>query len=223
MSPRRHESRREGWEGWDEYAPFYDWENARTLGRRDVPFWRRIALASARSGARARMRHRTDLAAARAGGRQPGRHRSLGADARSRASPSAPAPPGRRRADPPARCDLVRGDIRVLPFAPGAFGTVIAPYGILQSLLADRDLAATLDSVARVLEPGGTFGLDLVPDVPELARVLEPRAAAGAGRARRPSHADRVGPAGSRPPAHDVRAALRRAAGRAGRPSTGSS
>ena len=29
---------------WDEYAPFYDWENARTLGRRDVPFWRNLAL-----------------------------------------------------------------------------------------------------------------------------------------------------------------------------------
>ena len=35
---------RHGWQGWDEYAPFYDWENARTLGRRDVPFWRRVAL-----------------------------------------------------------------------------------------------------------------------------------------------------------------------------------
>src|SRR5215470_3017997 len=34
---------RQGWEGWDEYAPFYDWENARTLGRRDVGFWQRLA------------------------------------------------------------------------------------------------------------------------------------------------------------------------------------
>ena len=34
----------EGHEGWDDYAPFYDWENARTLGRRDVPFWRNLAL-----------------------------------------------------------------------------------------------------------------------------------------------------------------------------------
>ena len=34
----------EGHEGWDEYAPFYDWENARTLGKRDVPFWRNLAL-----------------------------------------------------------------------------------------------------------------------------------------------------------------------------------
>ena len=30
--------------GWDDYAPFYDWENARSLGRRDVPFWRTVAL-----------------------------------------------------------------------------------------------------------------------------------------------------------------------------------
>src|SRR5215475_12859024 len=35
---------REGWKGWDEYAPFYDWENARTLGRKDVPFWRDVAM-----------------------------------------------------------------------------------------------------------------------------------------------------------------------------------
>ena len=34
---------RQGWEGWDQYAPFYDWENARTLGRRDVAFWQRVA------------------------------------------------------------------------------------------------------------------------------------------------------------------------------------
>src|SRR3954471_24732919 len=39
-------SRKQGWEGWDDYAPFYDWENARTLGRRDVPFWRRVVAAA---------------------------------------------------------------------------------------------------------------------------------------------------------------------------------
>jgi len=71
---------------------------------------------------------------------------------------------GRRRS--PGALRVVQGDIRGLPFAPGAFNTVIAPYGVLQSLLADRDLTTTLDAVARVLEPGGTFGLDLVPDVP---------------------------------------------------------
>ena len=36
-------AKREGWQGWDAYAPFYDWENAQTVGRRDVPFWRAVA------------------------------------------------------------------------------------------------------------------------------------------------------------------------------------
>ena len=62
---------------------------------------------------------------------------------------------------------LVRADIRALPFGPAGFSMVLAPYGILQSLLRDRDLAATLQAVARVLPPGGTFGIDLVPDVPQ--------------------------------------------------------
>ena len=38
--------------------------------------------------------------------------------------------------------------------------------GILQSLIRDKDLNATLASVADVLKPGGLFGVDLVPDVP---------------------------------------------------------
>jgi SAM-dependent methyltransferase len=79
---------------------------------------------------------------------------------------------------------VVRGDIRDLPFEPGAFDTVIAPYGILQSLLSDRDLAAALASVAHVLAPGGTFGLDLVPDVPnwrEYANQVQLRGRAGRG------------------------------------------
>ena len=29
----------EGWHGWDGYAPFYDWENVRTVGRLDIRFW----------------------------------------------------------------------------------------------------------------------------------------------------------------------------------------
>ena len=33
---------REGWHGWDDYAAFYDWENVRTVGRRDISFWRRL-------------------------------------------------------------------------------------------------------------------------------------------------------------------------------------
>jgi hypothetical protein len=65
------------------------------------------------------------------------------------------------------RALLVRGDIRNLPFRsrPG-FGLVMAPYGILQSLTRERDLSATLASVARVMRRGGLFAMDLVPDLP---------------------------------------------------------
>jgi len=42
----------------------------------------------------------------------------------------------------------------------------MAPYGVLQSLLRERDLSATLSAVYDVLEPGGTFGLELVADLP---------------------------------------------------------
>ena len=61
---------------------------------------------------------------------------------------------------------------------------VLAPYGILQSLLGDGDLAATLESVARILARGGTFGIDLVPDVPnwrEYANRIQLRGRAAGG------------------------------------------
>ena len=71
----------------------------------------------------------------------------------------------RRRGD--WRLPLTRGDIRALPYADGSFEGVLAPYGILQSLIRDRDLTATLAEVHRVLARGGRFGIDLVPDVPD--------------------------------------------------------
>jgi hypothetical protein len=46
---------------------------------------------------------------------------------------------------------------------------VLAPYGMLQSLTRERDLARTLESAARVLRKGGLFGIDLVPDLPRWA------------------------------------------------------
>ena len=77
---------------------------------------------------------------------------------------------------------FVRGDIRALPFARRGFAMVLAPYGILQSLIRERDLVAALESVARVLRRGGTFGIDLVPDVPqwrEYANRVQLRGRAG--------------------------------------------
>ena len=180
--------KREGWQGWDEYAPFYDWENARTLGRRDVGFWRRMAALA--DGAVLELgcgTGRVSLPLARGGARLVGIDRSAAmlvrAEQRARAL---------RRSHVRGRRDgvggslaLVRGDIRALPFRARRFSMVLAPYGVLQSLLGDRDLAATLESVGRVLAPGGTFGIDLVPDVPSWREYdnrvqLRGRAAGGA-------------------------------------------
>jgi SAM-dependent methyltransferase len=156
---------REGWEGWDDYAPFYDWENARTLGRRDVPFWRRIA-----TDGRRRVLElgcgtgRIAVPLARAGVPLVGIDRS--GPMLERAARRAAALRRRRGGRARGRVTLVRGDIRTLPFDAAAFDVVLAPYGVLQSLVAERDLVATLDSVWRVLAPRGLFGIDLVPDVP---------------------------------------------------------
>ena len=162
----------EGHEGWDDYAPFYDWENARTLGKRDVPFWRNLAL---HSGGRVLElgcgTGRISLPLGRAGVPLVGVDRSDPMLARARTRV--------RRARLTTRVRLIRGDIRFLPFASpdgtksrrspqgeGGFSMVFAPYGMLQSLLRERDLKATLAEVRRVLQPGGTFGLELVADLP---------------------------------------------------------
>jgi len=153
----------EGWHGWDAYAPFYDWENEQTLGRRDVPFWRRIA--SAAAGRVLELgcgTGRVSVPLAKAGVDLVGIDRSAPMLERARQRVARASLPNSQTPIPV----LVRGDIRALPFRAGAFATVLAPYGILQSLIRARDLAATIASVARVLEPGGTFGIDLVPDVP---------------------------------------------------------
>ena len=160
----------EGYEGWDDYAPFYDWENARTLGRRDVPFWRNLAT---RAGGPVLElgcgTGRIAVPVGRAGVHLVGIDRSAAMLARARRRV--------QRARLGGHIHLVRGDIRHLPFAAakperaantvaGRFALVIAPYGVLQSLLRERDLAATLEASFRVLEPGGTFGLELVADLP---------------------------------------------------------
>src|SRR5690348_6726179 len=133
----------EGHEGWDDYAPFYDWENARTLGRRDVPFWRNLAVHA--GGPVLELgcgTGRIALPLGRAGVHVVGIDRSDAMLARARTR--------LKRASMAGRVDLVRGDIRYLPFAsvrPKArrsqssarFPLVIAPYGVLQSLLRERD------------------------------------------------------------------------------------
>lgn len=150
----------EGWRGWDEYAPFYDWENARTLQRRDVAFWQRLA--AAQDGPVLELGCGTGRIAvpiARAGARIVGIDRSEEMLARARTRV--------RRGGLSRRLTLVRGDIRDLPFtARRKFSAVLAAYGILQSLTRERDLIRTFASVARVLRRGGLFAIDVVPDLP---------------------------------------------------------
>ncbi len=156
MASKLRHAAPEGWRGWDAYAPFYDWENARTLGRRDVPFWCRLA-----RQARGRVLElgcgtgRVSAALVKAG------IDLIGIDRSSEMLRRIP-----KRAWT-AASRFVQGDVRRLPFRDGSFAMVIAPYGMLQSLTREPDLARTLDAVAHITESGGTFGMDLVPDVPQ--------------------------------------------------------
>jgi SAM-dependent methyltransferase len=162
----------EGWQGWDAYARFYDWENAQTVRRRDVAFWRRLAAAAAgRVLELGCGTGRIAIPIAKDGVRLTGIDRSepMLDRARRRAA----------RADLARHLRLVRGDIRHLPFRDRRFGLVMAPYGILQSLVRERDLTAALASVHRVLARGGRFGIDLVPDLPQWAEYAGKRTLSG--------------------------------------------
>ena len=154
-----------GHEGWDDYAAYYDWENAQTVGRRDIAFWSAFAKVSAGpAGDRGTVLElgcgtgRVAIPVARSGATVIGIDRSESMLARARMRV--------RRANLHARVRLIRGDIRQLPFPDKSFPLVMAPYGILQSLLDERLLSATLKEVQRVLARKGTFGVELVADLP---------------------------------------------------------
>ena len=180
MSPK------EGWQGWDEYAPFYDWENARTLGRRDVPFWRRVALArDGRCSSSA-----AGPAASRCRSRGPASRWSASIDRRrcstraARRLPALAQSPAGRAAALAARA---RRHPRAAVRAPARSRWCSRPTASCSRCCAIAISPRRSTSVARVLEPGGLFGLDLVPDVPQLARVHEPRPAARPRRAAAPT------------------------------------
>jgi SAM-dependent methyltransferase len=151
----REDGRREP--AWDQYAPFYDWENARTIGRRDVPFWR-TCLARERGPA-------IELGCGTGRLLLPlartlsiiGLDRSAAMLARARERA--------RRLAAAQRPRLALADVRALPFPPRSAGVVLAAYGLLQCLLLDRDLDRALAETARVLRPNGLFGVDLVPEL----------------------------------------------------------
>jgi SAM-dependent methyltransferase len=160
LKPKANWHQRQGWHGWDDYADFYDWENAQTLDRRDVRFWQDMARRTRGNVLELGCgTGRVTLPIARTGARTVGVDHSqeMLSHARRRAA----------RATRRMNLSLVRADIRSLPFRKSTrFDLVMAPYGILQSLLRESDLKATLASVASVLSRRGVFGLDLVPDLP---------------------------------------------------------
>ena len=176
----------EGWSGWDDYAAFYDWENAQTIQRRDVEFWRRLAVAA--DGRVLELgcgTGRITLPVARDGVAVTGIDRSAAMLERACAK--------RTRSRLSTLVDFVRGDIRLLPFRSRRFGLVMAPYGILQSLVRERDLAATLASVSRILVRGGRFAIDLVPDLPDWSEYRGRRTLTGRiGRGMRVSLVESV-------------------------------
>jgi len=155
-----------GHEGWDDYAAYYDWENAQTVGRRDIAFWSAFAQGAParRAGGRKPILElgcgtgRVAIPVAKSGATVIGIDRSASMLARGRKRV--------RRAGLQSQVQLIRGDIRHLPFPDKTFPLVMAPYGILQSLLDEKLLSATLKEVARVLTRKGTFGLELVADLP---------------------------------------------------------
>src|SRR6185503_19336819 len=119
-----------------------------------VPFWQRLALAA--DGPVLELgcgTGRVTLPLARAGANV------IGVDL------SAPMLNRVRRTRLGRRARLVRGDIRALPFPSNQFSLVAAPYGILQSLLREADLSATLRAVHDVLTPGGRLVMELVADL----------------------------------------------------------
>jgi ubiquinone/menaquinone biosynthesis C-methylase UbiE len=145
--------------GWDAYADFYDWENARTLGRQDVPFWRRlVADHPGRALELGCGTGRLLAPLARAGADVTGIDLSAPMLARARTR--------LRRLPAASRPSILRGDIRHLPFLRASFDVVLATYGMLQSLLSDADLDAALAEANRVLHRGGLIAIDLVPDLP---------------------------------------------------------
>lgn len=142
---------------WDAYAPFYDWENARTMGKRDLHFWKRFTAGRGCNLELGCGTGRILIPLSRAAASLVGVDLSAAMLERARA---------RLRRLPRLRQPrLVRADIRRLPFLDRSFDRVLAPYGVLQSLTSDAEFDAALEEAARLLKHNGQLGLELIPEL----------------------------------------------------------
>jgi SAM-dependent methyltransferase len=142
---------------WDSYAAFYDWENRRTFGRRDIRWWTQFLPRNGRVLELGSGTGRLIIPLARSGAEMTGVDFSSAMLARARRRV--------RRLPAGLRPTLIRGDMRALPFPARSYAAALAPYGVLQSLTSDADLDTALAETARVLKRGAPFGIDLVPDL----------------------------------------------------------
>jgi ubiquinone/menaquinone biosynthesis C-methylase UbiE len=148
----------DGADAWDQYAPFYDWENRRTIGQSDLGFWSQVAgpvrgpVLELGCGT-----GRVSVPLATAGVEVVGVDFSMPMLRRARARA--------RHAGVTSRLRLVRSDIRALPFRQDTFATAIAPYGVVQSMPGAAALADALHAVGRVLAPGGSVWIDVAVEV----------------------------------------------------------
>ena len=191
--------------GWDEYAAFYDWENARTMARRDVPFWRRVAAAA--EGPVLELgcgTGRVTVPLARAGIPLVGIDLSSPMLHRARTR--------LRRTRLAARARLVRGDIRRLPFAPATFRArrgalrhpaVTGPRPRSRRNAERRRRGAPPWRPARDGARRRLAGLARVPRRNQAPRM--------ASRAARAPHAGGIGPPGSAARPHHLRPGVHRA------------
>lgn len=60
----------------------------------------------------------------------------------------------------PRRCELVRGDMRHLPFAAASFDVVVNLFTSFGYFMRDEENRAVLGEVSRILRPGGRFVID---------------------------------------------------------------
>ena len=189
--------------------PFYDWENARTLGRRDVPFWRTVAAGA--GGTTLELgcgTGRIAMPLGRAGVSLVGIDRSDAMLARARRRVA--------RARLNGRVSLVRGDIRALPFP--AVDVFAGDRAVRRAAVAASRARSRLPRCAPCMASsvaGGTFGVELVADLPSWDEYKKRVSLKGwknrrGGAAR---HAGRDRAAGSRQAPHDLRPGVHRTDG----------